>query len=142
MSDRVALREEQIHSAMHAWAACLDAKLNPELESLDKPYDGLAEFMVSVNGRGMEGIVHENIEKALQIASDHGGRAWIAPGGYLHIVWPIEGAPGPGEPSEKELAAERVRGRTGSPTPSGWTAAPHCPTCKGSGVAPREEHRA
>jgi len=79
-------------AALGAFVACVVADLNPTLRAITMPANGGAEYEVIVNGRGLAGVLHDDIATVLAIASDHGGRAFVHHAdqtreGCLYIVW-------------------------------------------------------
>lgn len=108
---------EQQNAALAAFVACVVARLNPTLRAHTQPYSGEGEYEVLIGGRGVAGVVHEDIEAVLRIAKEHGGRAFIDTRdihrsdaewkqGRLCIVWPGRSPSGPDPESEHE---EQVR---------------------------------
>lgn len=113
---------EQQNAALAAFVACVVAKLNPSLNAHTERRNGKAEYEVLI-GAGSAGVIHDQIEAVLRIATDHGGRAFIDTRdlhrtdaewkhGRLCIVWPPTDRPipGPGDLSEQEQAEVAKRG--------------------------------
>lgn len=95
---------EQLAKAQLAFAAATDAGMQPMLECNGFPnHQQLAEFNVTLNPNPMQGLLHEDIERALEIATECGGRLWVGPpDDKLSIVWPLPETPdGPGEGRQK-----------------------------------------
>jgi hypothetical protein len=116
------LPTEQQNQALRAFVACTVAGLNPSLHAYTKPHNGAGEYEIIIGGRGMAGIIHEDIEAILRIATEYGGRAFFhvedrTPGFLtegvsrdgLCIVWP--GRPPSGPDPEGEHDAQAAQGR-------------------------------
>lgn len=91
--------EDQLANAQLAFRAAALAGMQPVLTCNGHPHVDVAEFDVVLGGRSLVGVLHEQIEQALTIATVHGGRLWLDTDGKLCIVWPI--TPGPGEPEDQ-----------------------------------------
>lgn len=106
--------EGRIDRAYAAFKDVLDAGMQAELTAANTPEtnwrDG--EYDVVVRGGGWAGILHEEIASALKIAEKHGGSLFLSARegpGQLAILFPIERAPGPDDPSPGEVAAADAR---------------------------------
>lgn len=101
-----------------AYAAFRDALLAGVQPCLDSSIqDGNnwreGEFDVLIRGSSVYGVLHEEIQKLLDIAERHGGRLWFDRNHQtLAILFPYEHPPGPdGEPSPAETARRKSRAR-------------------------------
>lgn len=105
---------EQQNAALATFVACVVEGLNPTLTAHTKPVNGEAEYDVLIGGRGLQGVIHEDIETVLHIATEHGGRAFIHHAdklgeGCLCIVWPGRRPDGPDPAGEHAAQAESGR---------------------------------
>lgn len=111
------LPTEQQNAALAAFVSCVVARLNPTLRCHTGKWNGGGEYELLVGGRGMSGIIHEDIEAVLAIATQHGGRAFVTPEdlddderrGRLCIVWPGRAPDGPDPSSEHDAQAAQGR---------------------------------
>jgi hypothetical protein len=103
---------EALAKAQVAFAAPAAEGMQPVLECNGFPnHKLLAEYDVTLNPNPMVGLIHEDIERAAEIAAEHGGRLWLMPrgvdGGSLSIVWPLpeqaDGPDGQEEDPERKL---------------------------------------
>jgi hypothetical protein len=99
VTDREAL--ERVTRAYAAFLAVLEAGMQPTLTASIQT--GLnwreGEYDVLVEGLSHHGVLHEDIETALAIATKHGGRLFLLGSGdekgTLAILFPYERVPGP-----------------------------------------------
>lgn len=110
---------QRVTQAFGAFLACLDAGLHPKLSS--EVMTGTnwreGEFDVVISRSELYGVLHEQIEAALKIAVDHGGRLWLdRRDGNLAILFTPPRAYGPIDddgptPNEKAEHAARPKRR-------------------------------
>ncbi len=108
---------KQFDAAVAAFTECAAAQLNPTLQAHTLPVNGDAEYDVIIGGRGLQGVLHEEIAAVLAIAERHGGRAFVhhaekSGEGCLCIVWPrAERTSGPDPAGEHEAQVKAGRKR-------------------------------
>lgn len=88
-------------AALAAFVECVVGHLNPSLRAFTKPANGGCEYEIVIGGTG-RGILHEQIEEVLRIATKHGAHAFIS---HTHdedvydrplcLIWPDKKVPGP-----------------------------------------------
>lgn len=64
---------EQQSRALACFVSCVVEDLNPSLQANSQPHNGEAEYVVLLGRRGVAGLIHEDLEAVLRIATEHGG---------------------------------------------------------------------
>jgi hypothetical protein len=105
---------EQLDKAQAAFAEAATAGMQPTLVCDGFPRHQLAEFSIGLNPNPMAGLIHEELEEALKIATRNGGRCWLGANDKLSIAWPLpEKAPGPVGQDEQGPAGAAKRAAHG-----------------------------